>query len=114
MDFHRLISEVERRANHCVDVLAKRAAGLIRLPKEVVNDWTAQRKDLTSLVEFLGDVVGYGLGAKLWKSKSDFAITLIHRTRGCEPSAPLAPCAMLYRVPILTGCGLALGTRCCT
>ena len=70
-----LITEVERRANHYVDILAKRAAGLIRLPKEVVDDWVARRKDLIDLLGFLGEVVGYGLGAKLWKSKSDFPTT---------------------------------------
>ena len=47
-----LITVVERRANHLVDVLAKRGAGLIWLPKEVVDG-----KDLTNLAEFLGDVV---------------------------------------------------------
>jgi hypothetical protein len=49
-----LITEVERRANHYVDVLAKRAAGLIRLPKEVVDDWVAKRQDLIKLAGFLG------------------------------------------------------------
>ena len=57
--------------------------------------------------------MGYTVRTLGWRY-GNFDIILVHPTRVCQPSTtPLVPCAMLYLVPMLGGCWLVLGIRCC-